>query len=54
MAPKSYQSLANAQEPFKGDSDGGEDGASEANVEKRIVNHFVDIRIRVAGQDTVA
>ena len=49
--------MANAQESLKGDGDGGVDGASEANVEKRIgdlVDHSVDVRVGVAGQGTVA
>ena len=49
--------VANAQESLKGDGDGGVDGASEANVEKRIgdlVDHSVDVRVGVAGQGTVA
>ena len=49
--------MANTQESFKGDSNGGVDGSSEADVEKRIgdlVDHSVDVRVRVAGQGTVA
>ena len=49
--------VANAQVSFKGDGDGGVDGAGEANVEKGIgdlVDHSVKIRVRVAGKGTIA